>query len=89
MRLHELVDRVTHPERHPEGSRSGLQGAVAANLERTRRRNANLAAAFTEGYEREHADDPDPPRPERADALGAASLAKLFARQPNREEPPP
>jgi hypothetical protein len=94
MNLHRLVARVTDPEQHPRPLRSGLGGALAASLNQTRLRNQRLAAAFGEGYERAHSDDPDPEQPgaaEPVDAMGAASLAALFTHQPTEEgnAPPP
>jgi hypothetical protein len=93
-RLNELADRAAHPEGHPPWSRpSSLGGALAATAEQSRQRNQAVADALAEGYAREHPepDDPEPDDPEPVDALGAASLARLFGpsrTQHNREETP-
>ena len=87
-RIDTLLDRVVHPERYPEGPRSGLGGAIRARLGPTHRRNQSVADALAEGFRREHpqSDEPDPqPTREELDALAADALGRLIGRRPKSD----
>jgi hypothetical protein len=82
MRLDERIDRITHPERYLDRPRSGLGGALAANLEQTRRRNQRLVAGLAEGYLLEHPEaDPERPTLEQVEELAGAALGALVNRR--------
>jgi hypothetical protein len=66
--------------RHPHRRRSGLEHAVAAHLEQSRRRQ-QLVNGFIEGYRREHPELAAEHSPGEVEELAADALGGLLDRR--------